>query len=511
MAVMGNGNRVIKADAVGADARAFDLTALTSRAPPVALSLYLVGHAVLLLLFPAHRELVSYVLVTIAPLLAAAACFFNIFHAGDMEGWVAMTAAMILWSAGMAANMIVTLFAGVGDSVDAISMLLFVLYGVPLIFAAASPEHDPWHVRLVDGLLALTLGYLFFVHTFTFASLTGASPEGFVSLRLMFDIENLFIASFALVRYLTSADPLRRSFFGKLSIFAILYMCAAAYTNHVQMNANYGSLADLVIDLPFLALALLALGYRSMPLSRIGISPRVTHLVHAASPLMLAVTLLVVAAILFRHSPLFAIGGIAVATVGVGLRGVLVQVRSFTEQERLHTLSKIDALTGLPNRRHFDAVLQREWSRARRYGEGLTVLMIDIDHFKLLNDGLGHSTGDKRLCEVAKILSTCIARGTDLIARYGGEEFAAILPGTDQAHAIALGEAMRVAVERSRLPSPATGGIVTVSVGVGHAEIVATPNPLALFEIADVALYEAKSAGRNQLAHRSFQDRSMQH
>lgn len=497
-----DGKLNIRADTVGKGAPASDLTALFRRASPITPSLYLIGHAILLLVFPAHREQFSYILVTIAPLLAAAACFSNIFRAADTEGWAALTLAMILWSAGMAVNMAATLFAGAIGGVDAISMLLFVLYGVPLIFTVASPEHDPWHARLVDGLLALALGYLFFVHTFMFASLTGASAQGIVNLRTMFDIENLFIALFALVRYLTSADAVRRSFFGKLSIFAILYLGAAAYMNHVQMDVSYGSLPDLVIDLPFLALTVLALGYRWSPMSSAGISSRVMHLARAISPLMLAVTLLAVAVILFPRNPMLAIGGIAVATAGVGLRSVLVQMRNFAEQERLHALSRIDALTGLPNRRHFDDVLRREWSRARRNGRSLTLLMIDIDHFKLLNDGLGHSTGDDRLRDVAGILSACVTRGTDLVARYGGEEFAAILPETDMEYAIALGEAMRVAVERSRLHSPIPRGIVTVSVGIGSADVVATSDPQALFEIADAALYDAKSTGRNRVSHR---------
>jgi len=480
-------------------------SSMAIRLLPALLLLYLAAHMLALRLFPSHAVALSFAFLILTPLLAAAACFSRISRKSASDGWTALASAMILWSAGMVAAMAATLLTRVSGGIDGLSMMFFVLYGVPLIFAVASPDHEFWYVRVIDAALALALGYLFFEHTFAFANATGASAEGVLNLRLMFDIENLFIALFSLVRFMTATDPQRRSLFGALTAFSITYLLAAAYINHVQMDSDYGTPVDLVIDLPFLLMIGFAFGYRPDRTSSAGVRRRVAHLVRAASPLMLAATLLVVSALLLHDRPGLAIAGAITATLGIGLRSVLVQTRSFAEQDRLDALSRIDALTGLPNRRQFDDVLLREWGRARRSGEGLALLMIDIDHFKLLNDSFGHPVGDERLRAVAMALSKCATRGTDLVARYGGEEFAAILPATDPAHAVSIADAMRLAVEQLRLASPAAGGVVTISIGVGHAATAIAGTPQALLETADAALYDAKQSGRNQVSQQSLQ------
>lgn len=317
----------------------------------------------------------------------------------------------------------------------------------------------------------------------------------------MFDIENLFIFLFSLVRFVASPDSPRRALFGALTAFAAAYLAAAAYINHVQMDTEYGTLADLVIDLPFLLLAVLALGHSPRPVTPTAMRRGLARMVRAGSPLMLAITLLVVPALLVHDRPGLAIAGFITATLGIGIRSMLVQSRSFEERDRLDELARLDALTGLPNRRQFDEALHREWGRARRSGESLALLMIDIDHFKQLNDSYGHPVGDQRLREVGRALAECATRGTDLVARYGGEEFAAILPAADMAQARALAEMMRAAVAQLRLASPVAGGFVTVSIGVGCVGTVGTDEPHDLLERADAALYEAKKAGRDRVAH----------
>ncbi len=126
---------------------------------------------------------------------------------------------------------------------------------------------------------------------------------------------------------------------------------------------------------------------------------------------------------------------------------------------------------------------------------GLAVLMIDIDHFKRLNDTYGHPEGDRRLQAVAAILDGCLQRGDDLLARYGGEEFIAALPAPDAAHALSLGERLRAAVEAAALP--ATEAHVTISIGVAWQAAHEAGDPRGLVERADQALYQAKHAGRN--------------
>jgi diguanylate cyclase (GGDEF)-like protein len=174
-------------------------------------------------------------------------------------------------------------------------------------------------------------------------------------------------------------------------------------------------------------------------------------------------------------------------------------MRSTAEQSRLDRVARYDALTGLPNRREFDFVFDREWNRARRSESTLAVFIIDIDHFKLLNDGLGHLAGDDRLRTVACELADCATRSSDFVGRYGGEEFVAIVPGASEDSAVALAEKMRKAVENRAMSSPAPLGIVTVSIGLVCCKVDGRHSAADFVEMADAALYDAKRAGRNRI------------
>jgi len=166
----------------------------------------------------------------------------------------------------------------------------------------------------------------------------------------------------------------------------------------------------------------------------------------------------------------------------------------------LDRLSHTDPLTGLPNRRRFDERFADNWASARRDQSKLSLLMIDVDCFKLYNDNYGHQSGDECLRQVANAISKTLHRATDLVARYGGEEFAAILPGTDAAGALALGESMREAVESLNLSHEYSTAkpVVTISGGVASTIPDNDADATALVEQADQALYRAKQAGRNR-------------
>lgn len=166
----------------------------------------------------------------------------------------------------------------------------------------------------------------------------------------------------------------------------------------------------------------------------------------------------------------------------------------------LRHLSSTDGLTGLANRRLFDEVLTSEWARARRHGEPLALLMLDIDCFKKYNDRYGHLAGDDCLRRVAAQIRATLHRAGDLAARYGGEEFAVIAPGIDAEGAMTLAEAIRHAVEQQAIPHiDAPEGCVTVSIGVALQVPAADHGPEALIGLADQALYRAKHAGRNRV------------
>ncbi|WP_426701001.1 diguanylate cyclase [Rhodanobacter sp. Col0626] len=467
--------------------------------------IFILCHGLALALFPAHARPISFGFLIAAPLLAGVVSVRRCRDGALKGGWIALALAMLSWAGGMAAGMYQEVFLANVDTTPGLSMLLYVLYGVPLTFVLASSENEVWHVRLIDGVLALMLGYLFFVHTFSFATASSATPQGIVNLRLMFDIENAFILAFAMVRYVASGDAASRGFFRVLAIFALVYMLAAFYINHLEPeDVDYGGFGDLVIDVPFLVLVAIA-GIGS---SRGGIKPstRLAHIVRAGSPLMLPVTLLVVSSFIVRRHLDLAVAGFVVATLGYGLRSVLTQVRSFEHERQLDELARIDTLTGLANRRQFDEVLRHEWNRAQRSGEGLALLMIDIDHFKAFNDTFGHQEGDLCLRDVAQVLANTASRGSDLVARYGGEEFAVVLSSTTFEQACQVAESMRASVHRQLAVS--REGLVTVSIGTGFMQRTNGGDAAELFAAADAALYEAKRTGRNRVVSRNMSVRS---
>jgi diguanylate cyclase (GGDEF)-like protein len=173
-------------------------------------------------------------------------------------------------------------------------------------------------------------------------------------------------------------------------------------------------------------------------------------------------------------------------------------------EEKLSALALTDGLTGLSNRRAFDRALNREWKRTLREGSQISLLLLDVDHFKWFNDQYGHQAGDDCLRAIAAAVSGSV-RGSDMVARYGGEEITVILPSTDTTDAVKVAEKVRLAVEGLRLPQEGHQGGGWVSVSIGVATALARQGgtikmPESLLLAADNALYKAKHEGRNRVA-----------
>ncbi len=166
-------------------------------------------------------------------------------------------------------------------------------------------------------------------------------------------------------------------------------------------------------------------------------------------------------------------------------------------EQRFADLSMHDHLTGLYNTRLFHDSLNTQFSLAERHGHNLTLLLLDIDRFKRVNDTYGHPVGDRVLSAIAKQVSHVVRTG-DMVARVGGEEFAVILPETDTAGGEELAERIRATVENTSIVlSGQTNLSVTVSVGVAGTDVVKPETSTELFAAVDSALYDAKNAGRN--------------
>lgn len=163
-------------------------------------------------------------------------------------------------------------------------------------------------------------------------------------------------------------------------------------------------------------------------------------------------------------------------------------------------LSSRDPLTGIANRRHFDAILDRELDRVARSGDVALLLIVDIDHFKQVNDSYGHHVGDWVLQQVANTLSRCV-RPMDTLARYGGEEFAIVLPACQPAYGKSVADRIRRAVEALNISiGPHHEISVTVSIGGAYALQWIRSTRSLWIERADQQLYRAKAAGRNRIA-----------
>lgn len=182
------------------------------------------------------------------------------------------------------------------------------------------------------------------------------------------------------------------------------------------------------------------------------------------------------------------------------------RVRERTEEleranQRLKSISLTDGLTQVANRRQFDQQLQAEWSRASRQGQALSLLLLDIDYFKSVNDRYGHLVGDDCLITVAAICAAEIQRSGDLLARYGGEEFCVLLPATPEEGAEQVAERLRHAIESATVYPGAQEAAVSLSVSVGVASMIPQPEETGgeLIRRADEALYGAKGAGRNRV------------
>ncbi|MDD3518377.1 MAG: sensor domain-containing diguanylate cyclase [Chromatiales bacterium] len=171
--------------------------------------------------------------------------------------------------------------------------------------------------------------------------------------------------------------------------------------------------------------------------------------------------------------------------------------------KQLEALSFHDALTGVANRRMFDRTMEVEWGRAQRNAEPMSVILIDIDHFKQYNDHYGHVAGDECLMTVAQALDAVSLRSTDLFARYGGEEFVLMLPNTDREAALEIAERCRTAVLDVQIPHAVSevADVVTISAGLSTVVPSVSTHPSSIIEAADKMLYQAKQQGRNRVEY----------
>ena len=182
---------------------------------------------------------------------------------------------------------------------------------------------------------------------------------------------------------------------------------------------------------------------------------------------------------------------------------VAIALENARQYQRTKELSNRDDLTGLYNRRYFFERFEREVERAKRYNRCLSIILMDLDHFKRYNDTFGHLSGDRALQAVANVLRENI-RKVDIVSRYGGEEFVVVLPETDKESTVVVAEKLRKAVEKLHLGAEKGGEPLTITAGVSGFPLDAT-DALELLEASDKALYFGKAQGRNRVCAKIFE------
>jgi diguanylate cyclase (GGDEF)-like protein len=465
---------------------------------------------------------VNYLFQIPAPLLAVAACLWRARSVAgpDRARWNLLAMGLIFWDCGVALSAWEDLFQHLPFQIASLSDFAFFFYGVPILFALARPAEGPQYstFALLDGIQTIFAGYLTYITIFSALPFTTAAIQP-ISVNLLirtYNIENAALAGICVLRlFASSKDTEAYRFYRILCAFLVTYGVGAGIYNQIATNTNGQTEWDALVLAPLLLLALMALFVpvaenpeTSANRSKLGI------FIDFASPIFFTIALLALGMVTLRQHFRTGIVAISVGLAVYGVRTTLLQIRDMQTQkelqearDRLEAISLQDGLTGIANRRHFDQVLESEWLRAMRTQDPLSLLLIDLDYFKNLNDTYGHPHGDRCLIEVATALSAVAARSGDLVARYGGEEFAAILPATTRDAAEAIAARMRDAVHELKIKNETRmGDVLSVSIGISSYVFPAAGSPAMLIAASDQALYKAKQNGRNRVEFASMQE-----
>lgn len=486
-------------------------------------ALYLGLQALCITLFPAHAMQVSYPFMILGPWLALVVCWrYALPSAGRTRLlWKLLCSALLIWGIGILFAAWEDLFHRYAMNVANFSDFLFFIYGMPLLLAISLPsegEQAPLFVWL-DALQVLMTAFLTYVTIFSvmpFAHRT-VSALSVPRLLITYNVESFALAAAASVRLLAYAnDGEERRFYQVLCSYLWVYACCTGFYNHITVATNERTgLYDLLTTFPFVFLALAATSLferRKQVMQPFHRRP-LTLFIDNASPIFFSIALLALGAALVRTHFYVGMSGIVIALAVYGTRATLLQSRYMQAQhelqaarDKMEEMSLTDSLTSVANRRNFDHTLDVEWKRAVRRRSPLSLLMLDVDYFKNLNDRYGHPYGDDCLLRIAQSLQAALPRSADLLARYGGEEFAVILSATDAKGADTVAQRMQEFVRALHLKNETPiGEFVTASIGVATFEFPHEGDTASLLQAADGALYRAKRNGRNRIEYASEQ------
>jgi len=477
-------------------------------------ALLICTHALLNTFFPSAGFAISYLSWSFWSLLAAVACLWRSHRCapGVRSHWRLAAASLSLIFLAGAIEAPAEIFFKTVPSVASIGDFLFFSAFVPILLAITLPDEGAY-VRfsfLLDGLQAAACSYLAYTVLMGAFPFTGspAQPMAYAPLEYVYDAEYVVIAGLAALRFLFGTrNPAGRSYFRFILLYTALYGLTSGIYNHFLGKYSLTNGLDALNDIPSAALALAALlAPAAANIPERAMRRMLVRVIDNARPVFLSLALIgLSAAVAVRHFAA-AFAFVFGAFILSGLRASILQSRVERGQaalersnRRLAEMALLDSLTGIANRRSFDERLAQEWERMRRARLALSLLLIDVDHFKRVNDSYGHQAGDEYLRHLAHILSAACDRPADLIARYGGEEFAVLLPETDSFGAGAVAGRIRAILQEDTGTAAGAFGPVTVSIGAATWDADQDSSPDQLISAADRALYTAKQNGRNRV------------
>lgn len=475
-------------------------------------------HAVLLVVLQPHAIAASRY-ATVATALFAAACAWLRgervpLHERSMLRWVAMS--LCLWGV---AHLVATLLGPPNAASSLVvdpSDLIYVVAAFPLLLALSSTRETESHLSIF--LLNCAQMGLAILLTWALLFLTPATPQGASSaMRTIYAAECALLVVLTTIRYFAWSSHEERRIIASILAFLAAYMPVELGMDYVTFRWNFqaGNFFDLLWSVPFCVAAGLAL---YLPLKneerQSAQTERARVSLGSLSPLLLTAGVFALAAAVTVRFPVLALSSIFLLLVAQALEAGVLQRKYLAgqalllERERdllqvnstLEKLSQLDPLTNLSNRRRFDAALDQAGRRALRQKKPISILIVDFDYFKDLNDQHGHSYGDLCLVSVARALGAQAKRPYDLVARYGGDEFYLLLPDTGANGAAAMADRIHAAIRSMELQNSASpvGGRFTVSVGAGVSDAEFRIGAAALVDLADRALLEAKKRGGGQ-------------
>ncbi|RXR05296.1 GGDEF domain-containing protein [Pseudoxanthomonas composti] len=418
--------------------------------------------------------------------------------------WRLLAAAVMMQVLWAATNLLASLLPAYAAWLQVLAVVFSALYVVPAMYliGSAFSSREPRAVRALDLLLSVVLAVLLGV--LVFAVLNGASMRGVPGQVVMVwhaDLIDYTLCALVTLRLLGARSQSRRAFYFAVCSFLWVNSAVATLYNRVELQ-GLPWWALVLVDLPYLLLILVVTRPPPRWLRRYRPSRATAQVIAAFAPVAIALGVLTmgitISQLNFYPGALSAV----LAALVYGLRVALIQTRHADQQRlsdqsnrQLQVLLGTDPLTGIANRTVFEARLRETLSRDM----ACSLLMIDIDHFKLFNDSQGHVAGDACLVQVAAALRSSLRRAGDVVARFGGEEFVAVLPDTLAPEAEEVAVRMLQAVDVLTLPHPQSAtGHLTISIGVAsRLPGDGLGNGTQLLECADLALYEAKRAGRH--------------